>query len=56
MHEVGFFSPISAKEIQQVKETEPPKSLTLKLDNVTQHCIFISVKAGTINEEALGNT
>lgn len=46
---------ISAKKIWRV-ETQPPEPLTLNPDNVTQHYIFISIKAGMINEEPLGNT
>lgn len=37
-------------------DRQPPKPLTLKLDNVTQHCTFTLPKVGMINEEVLGNT
>ena len=54
MHRVLYFSYFFYESLTS-KETQPPKRLTLKLDNVTQHCIFISVGVSAISEEALGN-
>jgi len=54
MHRVLYFSYFFYESLTS-KETQPPKRLTLKLDNVTQHCIFISVRVSAISEEALGN-